>query len=169
MLPSASWSTQYARVLLLPLVCCVPPIHQITVPGRLFAMVRATRRSCEPGVPVTRSTSSGVHLATSSLIWSMPQTRVRMNSLSSQPFSKMCHRIPQISATSEPGRKRTYSSAWAAVRVKRGSHTIRGALFCSLAFKTWSSETGCASAGLPPMIKIALELWISLYEFVIAP
>ena len=27
-------------------------------------------------MPVTRSTSSGVHLATSALIWSMPQTRV---------------------------------------------------------------------------------------------
>ena len=63
-----------------------------------MAMVRATRLSCEPGTPVTRSTSSGVHLATSALIWSMPQTRWRMNSLSSQPFSKMCQRMPQIRA-----------------------------------------------------------------------
>ena len=106
--------------------------------------------------------SSGVHLATSVRIWSMPHTRVRMNSLSSQPFSKMCHRIPQTRATSVPGRKRTYSSAWAAVRVKRGSQTISGALFCSFAFRTCCSETGCASAGLPPMMKIAVELWISL-------
>ncbi len=56
----------------------------------------------------------------------MPQTRLRMNSLSSQPFSKMCQRMPQISATSVPGRKRTYSVACAAVRVKRGSSTISG-------------------------------------------
>ncbi len=33
-------------MLLLPLVCCVPPMHQITVPGRLLAIVRATRSSC---------------------------------------------------------------------------------------------------------------------------
>ena len=162
MLPRASCKIQYARVLLLPLVCCVPPMHQMTVPGRLLANVRATRSSWLPGAPVTRSTSSGVHRATSSLIWSMPQTRVRMNSLSSQLFSKMCHKIPQTSATSEPGRKRTYSSACAAVRVKRGSHTIKGALFCSLAFSMCSRDTGCASAGLPPITKIALELWMSL-------
>ena len=145
-------------MLLLPLVCCVPPIHQITVPGRLLAKVRATRASCSPGAPVTRSTSSGFHLETSSLICSIPQTRVRINSLSSQPFSKICHRIPQTRATSEPGRKRTYSSAWAAVRVKRGSQTISGALFCSLALSMCSKDTGCASAGLPPIKKIALEL-----------
>ena len=137
-------------------------MHQITVPGRLLAMVRATRRSWLPGTPVTLSVSSGVHLATSVRIWSMPQTRVRMNSLSSQPLSKMCQTMPQMSATSEPGRKRTYSSACAAVRVKRGSQTISGALFCSLARKMCRSETGCASAGLPPMRKIALELWMSL-------
>jgi hypothetical protein len=70
--------------------------------------------------------------------------------------------MPQISATSVPGRKRTYSSACAAVRVKRGSQTISGALFCSLAFSTCSSDTGCASAGLPPMMKMAFELWMSL-------
>ena len=98
-------------MLLLPVVCCVPPMHQMMVPGRLLASVRATRLSCEPGTPVTRSVSSGVQLRlTSSLIWSMPQTRWRMYSLSSQPFSKTCHRMPQISATSVPGRSRTYSS-----------------------------------------------------------
>ena len=37
---------------------------------------------------------------------------------------------------SAKGRKRTYSSACAAVRVKRGSQTISGALFCSFAFIT---------------------------------
>ena len=149
-------------MLLLPLVCWVPPMHQITVPGRWLAMVRATRRSCEPGVPVTRSTSAGFHFFTSSRIWSIPQTRVRMNSLSSHPFSKRCQRMPQISATSEPGRNRTYSSACAAVRVNRGSQTISGALFCSFALSTCSSETGWASAGLPPMRKIARLLWMSL-------
>ena len=110
-------------------------MHQITVPGRLLAMVRATRSSCEPGTPVTRSVSSGVHFFTSALIWSIPQTRVRMNSLSSHLFSKICQRMPQTSATSVPERRRTYSSAWAAVRVKRGSQTISGALFSSFAFR----------------------------------
>ena len=61
---------------------------------------------CGPRVELlTRRTGDALNLfgrplATSSRIWSMPQTRVRMNSLSSQPFSKMCHRIPQTRATS---------------------------------------------------------------------
>ena len=70
--------------------------------------------------------------------------------------------MPQISATSVPGRKRTYSVACAAVRVKRGSQTINGALFCSLAFSMCCSETGCASAGLPPIRKIAFDFMMSL-------
>ena len=137
-------------------------MHQMMVKGRLLASVRATRLSWEPGTPVTRSVSAGVHLATSALIWSMPQTRERMYSLSSQPFSKTCQRMPQISATSVPGRSRTYSSACAAVRVKRGSHTMKGALFCSFALSMCCRATGCASAGLPPISKMARELWISL-------
>ena len=54
--PRARPKIQYARVLLLPLVCWVPPMHQMMVKGRLLASVRATRLSCEPGTPVTRST-----------------------------------------------------------------------------------------------------------------
>ena len=37
-----------------------------------LAKVSATFFSCSPGIPVTRSTSSGVHFATSARIWSMP-------------------------------------------------------------------------------------------------
>lgn len=48
----------------------------------------------------------------------MPTTRCAMNSLSSQPFWKMCHIMPQITATSVPERC-TNSVACAAVRVKR--------------------------------------------------
>ena len=92
----------------------------------------------------------------------MPQTRLRMNSLSSHSFSKMCQSRPQISAMSVPGRKRTYSVACAAVRVKRGSHTIIAALFCSLALSRCCSETGWASAGLPPMRNIAFDFMMSL-------
>ena len=51
---------------------------------------------------------------------------------------------------SEPERMRTYSSALAAVRVKRGSTTIilqpR-----SLAWSMCSIDTGCASAAFDPM------------------
>ncbi len=100
-----------ARVLLLPIVDWVRPMHHITVDGRFSAIVRATRSTWLAATPVTRSVSSGVHFATSARIWSMPQTRWRMNSLSSQPFSKMCQRTPHMKATSDPGRSRTYS--WA--------------------------------------------------------
>ena len=55
-----------------------------------------------------------------------------MNSLSSQPFSKMCHSMPQITGMSVPERMRTYSVACAAVRVKRGSMTIMLARLISL-------------------------------------
>ena len=122
-----------------------------------------TAQSANLGTPVTFSTSSGVHLATSSLIWSMPQTRWRMNSLSSQPFSKMCQRMPQTSATSVPGRNRTYSSAWAAVRVKRGSQTMTGALFCFLRLhqvqKRHRMRFGRIAADQEDR---ACELWMSL-------
>ena len=64
--------TQYARVLLLPVVCWVPPMHQMMVPGRLLASVLATRFICEPGTPVTRSTSLGVHFFTSARMSSIP-------------------------------------------------------------------------------------------------
>ena len=68
---------QYARVLLLPTVCCVPPMHQTIVPGRFSAMVCAASLTCSGGTPVTSSTTSGVHLATSARISSMPKTRWR--------------------------------------------------------------------------------------------
>ena len=92
----------------------------------------------------------------------MPHTRLRMYSLSSQPFSKMCQSRPQIRAMSVPERKRTYSVACAAVRVKRGSQTMNAALFCSLALSRCCSDTGCASAGLPPMRNIAFVFMMSL-------
>jgi type IV secretory pathway TrbF-like protein len=85
-----------------------------------------------------------------------------MNSLSSQPFSKMCQSMPQITAMSVPERKRTYSVAWAAVRVKRGSMTITFARFSSLPVSTCCSETGCASAAFEPMKMMVLELRMSL-------
>ena len=47
-----------------------------------------------------------------------------MNSLSSQPFWKMCQSMPQITGMSVPERMRTYSVACAAVRVRRGSITM---------------------------------------------
>ena len=68
MLPRANCMTQYARVLLLPVVCWVPPMHQMMVPGRLLANVLATRRNCLPGTPVTCSVSAGFHFFTSDLI-----------------------------------------------------------------------------------------------------
>ena len=84
-----------------------------------------------------------------------------MYSLSSQPFSKMCHNTPQMIATSVPGRMRTKWSACAAVRVKRGSTTIIFAPF-SLARRMCCIETGCASVGFEPMKNIAFEFCMSL-------
>ena len=85
-----------------------------------------------------------------------------MNSLSSQPFWNTCHSRPQTSGMSVPGRKRTYSVACAAVRVKRGSHTTRLARFTSLPASTCCIATGCASAALEPMNTIVLALRMSL-------
>ena len=84
-----------------------------------------------------------------------------MYSLSSQPFSKMCHNMPQISGTSVPGRSRRNWSACAAVRLKRGSATISLPPF-SLPRSTCCMATGCASAALLPMKNIALQLCMSL-------
>ena len=85
-----------------------------------------------------------------------------MNFLSSQPFSKMCQSRPLMNATSEPGRMRTYSVPFAAVRVKRGSTTISAALLRSLACRMCCIATGCASAGLDPIRIIAFEKCMSL-------
>ena len=70
---------------------------------------------------------------------------------------------------SVPGRIRTKSVACAAVRVMRGSMTITFARLSSLPSSRCCSDTGCASAGLPPRISMVLELRMSLKLLVIAP
>ncbi|MNS83777.1 hypothetical protein D3C72_1175790 [compost metagenome] len=55
---------------------------------------------------------------------------------------------------SVPVRIGAYTSATAAERLKRGSTTIRRALLCALASVTHLNPHGCASAALPPMIRI---------------
>ena len=67
-----------------------------------------------------------------------------------------------------PERMRTYSSAFAAVRVKRGSTTII-LVPVSFACSMCSIDTGCASAAFEPMYNAHLLFCMSLYEFVIAP
>ena len=69
---------------------------------------------------------------------------------------------------SVPERMRTYSSALAAVRVKRGSTTI---IFAPVSFacSMCSIDTGCASAAFEPMYSAHLVFGMSLYELVIAP
>ena len=91
-----------------------------------------------------------------------------MYSLSSQPFLKMWCSRPKRNATSLPERTRTYLSALAAVRVKRGSATITLQPF-SLACSVCSIETGCASAAFEPKNSRHFEFCSSLYELVIAP
>ena len=44
----------------MPTVCWVWPMHQISVAGFSVANIFATRSSCSPGTPLTRSTSSGI-------------------------------------------------------------------------------------------------------------
>src|SRR5512140_1504298 len=88
--------------------------------------------------------------------------------LSSQPFLKMWYSTPNRNGMSVPERIRTYSSALAAVRVKRGSTTIILQAF-SLACSMCSMLTGCASAAFEPMYNAHLLFCISLYAFVIAP
>jgi hypothetical protein len=61
-----------------------------------------------------------------------------------------------------PGRTRKNSFACAAVRVRRGSMTIMLARLSSLPSKMCCYDTGCASAGLPPMIMMVLALRMSL-------
>ena len=100
---------QEARTLAVPTVFCVWPMHQISVAGFSLANFSATRFICSPGTPVIRSTSSGGYFSISLTTWSMPWTRWRMKSLSSQPFFTMCHIIPIRNGMSVPGRSRTYS------------------------------------------------------------
>ena len=71
--------------------------------------------------------------------------------------SRRCARAcPRSAGCRCPGACGHIRSAWAAVRVKRGSTTIRCARFSSLPRSTCCSETGCASAGLPPMMIMVL-------------
>jgi hypothetical protein len=70
--------------------------------------------------------------------------------------------MPQITGMSVPERMRTYSVACAAVRVMRGSITIMFARLSSLPSSRCCSDTGCASAGLPPMMTMVLALRMSL-------
>ena len=71
-LPVASSAVQNARTLAVPTVCWVAPMHQISVAGFSVANILATRSSCSPGTPETRSTSSGVHFSISFSASSMP-------------------------------------------------------------------------------------------------
>src|SRR5882762_8267887 len=91
-----------------------------------------------------------------------------MYCLSSQPFLNTWYSSPKRNATSEPERTRTYMSALAAVRVKRGSATITLQPF-SLACRVCSIDTGCASAAFEPKNSSDFEFCSSLYELVIAP
>ena len=77
--------------------------------------------------------------------------------------------MPQITAMSVPGRCCTCSVAIAAVRVKRGSTTMKGALLRSLAVRMCCIATGCASAGLPPKVMIDFDLRMSGKLLVMAP
>ena len=63
---------QLARTLAVPTVCWVWPMHQISVEGFSVANILATRSSCAPGTPETRSTSSGVHFSISLRVSSKP-------------------------------------------------------------------------------------------------
>ena len=63
---------QKARTFAVPTVCWVAPMHQMKVAGFCLANISATRFSCSPGTPVTRSTSSGSYFSTSLRTSSMP-------------------------------------------------------------------------------------------------
>ena len=81
--------------------------------------------------------------------------------LSSHPLVRIWFRTPHRKAMSDPDRMRTYSSALAAVRVKRGSTTIIFAPF-SLAWSMCRTDTGCASAAFEPMYSAHLVFCMSL-------
>jgi len=81
----------------------------------------------------------------------------------------MCHIIPYSTGMSVPGRMRTYSVACAAVRVRRGSMTMKLPLLSSADSNMCCMATGCASAALLPMNSSVLALRMSLGLLVIAP
>ena len=88
--------------------------------------------------------------------------------LSSQPFLKMWYSMPNRNGMSEPERMRTYSSALAAVRVKRGSTTIilRAGL---LGVQHVQHGDRVRLGGVGADVQRALLFCMSLYELVIAP
>ncbi len=62
-----------ARTIALPIVCCVWPMHQTIVLGRLSAIILATLSTVASSTPHASWTLSGVHLLiTSSRTLSMP-------------------------------------------------------------------------------------------------
>ena len=71
-LPVNSSAMQLVRTLAVPTVCWVWPMHQISVAGFWVANISATRLSCSPGTPLTRSTSAGSHFSISFLASSKP-------------------------------------------------------------------------------------------------
>ena len=133
-------------------------------------MVRATRRSCEPGVPVTRSTSSGRPLGNLFLDLVHAPDAGADELLVLPP---VLEDVPEDAPDQRHVRARAEPDVL--VGMGRGAREARVAddqrrvvLFLGLQH-VQEAETGCASAGLPPMMKIALELWMSLYELVMAP
>ncbi len=68
---------------------------------------------------------------------------------------------PPRKAMSVPGRICANRSATAAVRVNRGSTTMRRALFLAFASTTHLKPQGWASAGFPPITRITLAFLMS--------
>src|ERR1039458_10822715 len=76
---------------------------------------------------------------------------------------------PPRKAISLPARICTYMSAFAAVRVSRGSTTMVLALRCILASIAHLNPQGWFSAGFPPMINIMSVFFMSIHFFLIDP
>src|SRR5574341_1168205 len=77
--------------------------------------------------------------------------------------------MPPRNGMSVPERMGAYTSALAAVRVKRGSTTTSFAPRCSLAFMIHFMEMGWFSAGLDPITRMTSAFLTSIQWFVIAP
>ena len=76
---------------------------------------------------------------------------------------------PPKNATSVPVRIRRWMSETAEVRVKRGSTWIIFAPRSTFALMNQRKPTGCASAGLPPLIRIRSACLMSRQWLVMAP
>ena len=137
--------------------CCVPPIHQINVPGRLLAIIFATRFSCR-----ARNTSHALSLGWRPFFDLGHNIFHAVNALADKflifplVFEDMPHDTPNQSQRPSRGENEHIHLRVAAVRVNLGSQTITGALFCSFAFITCIKDTGCASVGFPPIMNMAL-------------